>query len=133
MSGKYDDMLDLPHPAPRRHPRMPRGSRAAQFAPFSALTGYEAAVREAARLTQPRRELTEEEKAVLDGRLREAMGLGLEVEITYFRPDERKEGGAYLCAAGRVKRFDALRGVLHMEGGTAIPVEEIVGIAGEKN
>ena len=91
---RYDDIIDLPHPTSAKHPRMSTENRAAQFSPFAALTGYDAAVSEAARLTESRTELDEQGKALLDGRLRllrELISDEPEVNITYFVPDLHRE------------------------------------------
>lgn len=128
MSDTYDDILYLPHPTSRTHPRMSRQDRAAQFSPFAALTGYEDTVKETARLTEERPILTEDEMAELDARLRLAMELGTEVSITWFRPDRRKSGGSYVTAAGKIKKADELQRVLTMDGGTQIPIDMITNI-----
>lgn len=96
---RYDDMLHLPHPTSQKHPRMPISDRAAQFSPFAALTGHEAAVKETARLTDQKIELDESKKAILDAKLQmivEQIKSQPIVTITYFVPDEKKAGGAYL-------------------------------------
>lgn len=135
---KYDDILYLPHPVSRRHPQMPLSDRAAQFAPFAALTGHEDAVREAARLTDSRVELTEGQREELDRRLslllqamREAPGSEPEITVTYFRADENKEGGAYVSVCSRVKKVDGYRRVILLEDGTSLPMDDIVGMEGE--
>ena len=126
MSGPYDDIIGLPHPTSERHPRMSMANRAAQFSPFAALTGYEDAVKETARLTDARAELTEEEKSALDAKLRLLAGpAGGEVSLTCFQPDGRKDGGAYVTITGRVKRVDAYAGLLVMQSGEKIPLEDI--------
>ena len=99
MRGKYDDIINLPHHVSITRPHMPMRDRAAQFMPFRALTGYEDAVRETARLTEERVELTEEERSVLDGKLQklvDALPGHPAVTLTYFQPDKRKAGGAYV-------------------------------------
>ena len=99
MKGPYDDIIALPHPTSRRHPRMPAIDRAAQFAPFAALTGYAAAVKETARETEAFTELAEDEAAALDRQLRlleERVRERPWVVLTCFQPDQRKAGGAYL-------------------------------------
>lgn len=128
MSDTYDDILYLPHPTSRTHPRMSRQDRAAQFSPFAALTGYEDTVKETARLTEERPILTEDEMAELDARLRLAMELNTEVIVTWFRPDDKKSGGSYITAAGRIKKADELQRILTMEGGTQIPIDMITNI-----
>ncbi len=130
-SHRYDDLLDLPHHVSSTRPPMSMGGRAAQFAPFAALTGYDAAVREAARLTQPRAELDENNKALLNEKLqqlRELLEERPEAVITYYVPDERKAGGAYIHAAGPLKKIDEDRRVIVMADGTAIPFEQVYGI-----
>lgn len=125
---KYDDIIYLEHPTSRRHPRMPVADRAAQFSPFAALTGYDAAIKETARKTERRVELDEYEKAVLDERLRElAAHLDEQpvVTITYFQPDERKEGGAYLTTEGIVRKIDPFERCIVMMDGQKIPIEDI--------
>ena len=126
MSGAYDDIINLPHPTSARHPRMPMIDRAAQFSPFQALTGYGAAIAETARLTGQRIELAEEEKAVLDDKLRLLLETGGKAVFTYFLPDDRKDGGAYVDAAGTIKKIDLLEGQLLLSDGTLIPIEDIL-------
>lgn len=128
MSDTYDDILYLPHPTSMTHPRMSRQDRAAQFSPFAALTGYEDTVKETARLTEERPILTEDEMAELDARLRLAMELGAEVSVTWFRPDSRKSGGSYVTATGRIRKADELQGILTMEDGIKIPIQEITAV-----
>lgn len=125
MSGKYDDIINLPHPTSARHPRMPMADRAAQFSPFAALAGHGAAIEETARLTDQKVELTEEGKALLDEKLRLLLETGGEGVFTYFLPDERKDGGAYVTAAGKLKKIDPLEGRVILKDGTAIPIEDI--------
>lgn len=106
---RYDDIMDLPHPASRTHPRMSIRNRAAQFAPFAALTGYEAAIRETARITDEKIELDENQREILDEKLlilKEHLKESPEVTITRFKPDERKEGGAYVTESGIIKKID---------------------------
>ena len=126
--GAYDDIIGLPHPTSARHPRMPMADRAAQFSPFAALSGHGAAIRETARLTDRKIELTEEEKAVLDEKLCLLLDTGGEAVFTYFLPDERKDGGAYVTAAGSIKKLDPLERRVILTDGAVIPVEDILGI-----
>lgn len=130
MSGNYDDILHLPHHTSKAHPRMPRQDRAAQFAPFAALTGYEDVILEAGRLTDRRVELDAEVKAELDARLRLATELDAEVMVTWFQPDSRKCGGSYITTTGHIKRVDELRHVLIMRSGMEIPVDDVIDIQG---
>ena len=129
--GKYDDIINLPHHVSATHPHMPMLDRAAQFMPFRALTGYEDAVRETARLTEEKPELTEDEKALLDVRLQrlaEEIAGQPGVTLTYFQPDQKKAGGAYVSVTGRLKKIDDLEGVLILAEGERIPVEDILDI-----
>ena len=126
--GGYDDIIHLPHPTSARHPRMPMIERAAQFSPFAALVGHGAAIEETARLTDRKIELTEDEKALLDEKLRLLLEAGGEGVFTYYLPDERKDGGAYVTAEGEIKKFDPLEGRVILKNGTAIPVEDILEI-----
>lgn len=131
---KYDMIINLPHPTSKKHPRMSMLNRAAQFSPFAALTGYDAAVKETARLTDQRVELDEYQKAALDERLQiiqEHLQERPEVSLTYFQPDERKAGGAYLTITGAVKKIDVYECCVVMMDKTTIPIYEIVGIEGE--
>lgn len=129
--GKYDDIINLPHHVSSTHPHMPMPDRAAQFMPFRALTGYEDAVRETARITEDRAELTEDEKALLDLRLQELADRITEhpkVTLTYFQPDQKKSGGAYVTVTGPLKRMDRHEGVLVLAGGERIAIEQLLTI-----
>ena len=134
MSGPYDDMIDLPHPTSKKHPRMSIRDRAAIFSPFAALSGHGAAIAETARLTDPRMELDEDTKAELDRRqamLLEHIEEQPEVTVTWFQPDERKEGGAYLTVTGRLKKLDKIRRVLVLTDGTKILLANVVKLESE--
>lgn len=127
----YDDIINLPHHISKAHPQMSKLDRAAQFSPFAALTGYEGAIKETARLTNKRVELEEWEKDVLDEKLRiinEQLSSQPEIEITYFKPDEKKSGGAYVSTIGIVKKIARYEQMVVMQDGTRIPIEEIVAI-----
>lgn len=129
MSGKYDDIIDLPHPTSAKHPRMSISDRAAIFSPFAALTGHAAAIQETARLTDQKMELDEDTKAELDRRqaiLLERIVEQPEVTITWFCPDEKKSGGAYVVTVGRLKRVDDTAGTLRLADGMTIALDEIV-------
>jgi len=126
--GAYDDIINLPHPTSARHPRMSMAERAAQFSPFQALSGYGEAIRETARLTGRRVDLTEEEKALLDEKLRLLSDTGEVATFTYFLPDEKNSGGAYVTAIGSIKKIDPLEGRVLLTDGTAIPIEDILEI-----
>ena len=134
MSGKYDDMLFLPHHVSAGHPQMSRHDRAAQFSPFAALSGYDAVLQEAGRLTQPQKELDEGVQAELNGQLRVLAGLldqHPEVTVTWFQPDGKKEGGDSLVATGAVHKIDAYREVMILEGGEQIPFRDLLSLSGE--
>lgn len=133
MSGKYDDMLFLPHHVSAVHPQMSRHDRAAQFSPFAALSGYDAVLREVGRLTQPQKELDEGVQAELNGQLRVLAGLldqHPEVTVTWFRPDGKKEGGEYLTATGTVRKIDTYREVLILESGEQISIHNLLSLSG---
>lgn len=127
---EYDDIIDLPHHQSSTRPHMPVHDRAAQFSPFAALTGYEAAVSETARLTEGKIELDEDARAALDEKLQflqESAGRQ-QVSVTYFQPDIRKKGGAYLSVSGIIKRINAYERIIVMEDGTSISVDDILDI-----
>ena len=116
---KYDDIIHLSRPASRRA-KMTDYDRAAQFSPFAALTGFEAAIDETGRLTDSRIELAEDEKQRLDeqmSRVLEVLPIHPEVKIIWFRRDERKSGGAYVETSGCVKKIDSFLGILHLTDG----------------
>ncbi len=132
MSGKYDDIIDLPHPTSQNHPRMSLYDRAAQFSPFAALTGHHAAITETGRLTDRRIELDESEITRVDAELQHLQELlpgRPTVSITYFVPDERKHGGSYRTVTGEVKRIDAVAGVIQMADRREIPIEDVFSVA----
>ena len=132
MSGTYDDIIALPHPEPRTHPRMSLHDRAAQFSPFAALTGHSAAIAETGRLTASRITLDESEMARVDDalqRLRELLSQEPVASITYFVPDERKAGGSYQTITGTARRIDTVNGVLLLTDQRAIPIPDILAVA----
>lgn len=131
--GNYDDIIDLPHHVSETHPPMSRADRAAQFSPFAALTGYDAAVRETARMTERRIELDEGVKTELNARLNcilEHLPEHPQVSITYFVPDEKKSGGAYRTVTGAVRKLDSFAKTLTLVDGTVVPMEEMVHVEG---
>ena len=133
MNTPYDDIIHLPHHVSQNHPQMPLRDRAAQFAPFAALTGYEAAVGETARLTASKRELDAQEAEELNRQLAvviEHLSERPEVTVEYFVPDERKSGGAYVTVTGRVRHVSLPERILVMEDGTVIGFEDIAAISG---
>ena len=129
--GRYDDIINLPHHVSAVRPHMPMQDRAAQFQPFRALTGYEDAVRETARLTEEKPQLTEDEKAILDARLQELadeIAGQPRVTLTYFQPDKKKAGGEYVTVTGKLKKIDDFEGVLILAEGERIFMEDILDI-----
>ena len=129
----YSDIVDMPYPSPRTRTHMSMIERGAQFSPFAALTGYEDAVEETARLTERQTILTEESKAMLDAKLRmiaEHLADLPEVAITHFVPDTKKAGGAYVVTVGIVRELDPIEGCLIMMSRQKIPVEYIREITG---
>ena len=133
MKHPYDDIIDLPHHVSERHPQMSMYNRAAQFAPFAALTGHNAAITEAARLTEAEQELSESDAEVLNRKLAYLQSLDEKptISVTYFVPDDKKAGGSYHTATGIVKSVEPDKGVLQFEDGTGIPVIRIKDIDGE--
>ena len=128
-NNSYDDIINLPHPVSKNHPQMPLRDRVAQFAPFAALTGHDAAIKETARLTDERLELSEEVIAQLNEKIniiRNNIGIEQNVSITYFIPDEKKAGGSY------VKKVDEYEHTIIMTDQTVIPIEQISDIKCEE-
>lgn len=129
MSGPYNDIIQLPHPTSARHPRMSLSNRAAQFSPFAALSGHSAALAETARLTDQQIELSDDDKAVLDQKQRillEHINEHPEIMVTWFQPDEKKDGGQYITTTGRLKRFDESACMLLLKDGSNIPISHII-------
>ena len=125
----YDDIIHLPRPVSKKHPPMPLSKRAAQFLPFAALTGFEAEIAEAARLTQDAPELGEDALVALDEQLsllRARLNEQPEITVTRFVPDERKAGGRYETVTGRVRRLDEANRVLLLTDGVRIDLDDLV-------
>lgn len=134
MKGPYDDIIHLPHHVSPKRPPMPMGDRAAQFSPFAALTGYDSTIRETARLTDRKIELSDDAKAVLDakmGWIRSQLSARPTVTIVYFVPDGSKEGGAYRTLTGQVKQIRDLERLLVLTDGTKISFEDVLDLQGE--
>lgn len=128
---RYADIIDKQHHVSKKHPSMSMEDRAAQFSPFAALTGYEAAVKETARLTDDREELDEDEKTRLNAQLQKISARlqeQPEVMVTYFAPDERKTGGARQTYRGRLRKIDRNRKMLIMVDQTELPIENLLNI-----
>ena len=125
MKQEYLDIIDLPHFEPKRHPRMSRENRAAQFSPFAALTGFEAELDEAARLTETENEVGEFDAQEMDWTLRELAEKPREATFTMFVPDAKKEGGSYRVVRGTVKRVDPVMRTVTLEGGIVLNMAQM--------
>ena len=131
----YDDIIHLPHHVSQTRPQMSLEDRAAQFSPFAALTGYDAAILETGRLTEDKLELGEETQAILDRKQRylaEIIDTKPEITVTYFVPDEKKSGGAYSTVTGFLKRIDEYERVLMLTDGRKIQLDAILDIESEE-
>ncbi len=127
--NKYDDIIFLPHHESKYYPRMSLEQRSAQFAPFDALTGYSDEVRETERLTSKKIFLSEEAKEILNSKLNIIKNSSdIEVSITYFIKDAKKEGGLYKNKIGYVKKIDIYNQIIIMKDNTKIPINEIIDI-----
>lgn len=125
----YDDIIDLPRPVSKKHPPMPMEKRAAQFLPFAALTGFEAEIAEAARLTQAAPELSEDALIALDEQLsllRQRLPEQPAVTLTRFLPDEKKAGGRYETLTGNIRRLDEPNRLLLLTDGTRVDLDTVV-------
>ena len=128
MNNRYDEIMGLPHHVSTTRPQMPMLDRAAQFAPFAALTGYDSAIKETGRLTDERIELDEEALTALNRKyqlLMDTLDDAPEVTIIYFQPDERKAGGQYVSATGTVKKVDTFGRRILLQDGTRIPLDSV--------
>ena len=132
MTDPYSDIIHMPHHvSPTRAP-LSMAERAAQFSPFAALTGHDAAIRETARLTDAKIELSEDELNTLDEqyrRLAKHLDARPEVSITYFKQDERKNGGSYVTVSGIVKKNDPLFRKIYLADGTIIAIDDVFDIS----
>ena len=131
MGSEYEDMVYMPHHVSLRHPHMSIKNRAAQFAPFAAVTGHEASVREAARITEEKISLDDSYKEELNTKLTALLKQSeekREASITYFTNDKYKSGGSYVSAEGIVKRFDEIKKSIILENGIYIPIDDIYDI-----
>ena len=131
---KYKDIINLPHKQSSKRPHMSLLDRAAQFAPFAALVGYDDAIKETGRLTDERIEMSEEKLAVLNARyqiLVDHLGEEPEVSITYFVPDIYKAGGSYITTTGVVKKLDTYERLITMVDGTRIFMDDVLTLKGD--
>lgn len=134
MSENYDDIIDLPHHVSATRPQISMMDRAAQFSPFAALTGYDVAIKETGRLTDQKVEMDAEALNVLNMKFQILIDrLAEEPEVTfiYFKPDERKDGGAYIDVTGIVKKVDKSERLIVMQSGTKIVMDDILNIEGK--
>lgn len=131
---KYKDIINLPHHVSSTRPQMSMMDRAAQFSPFAALTGYDAAIKETGRLTEDKIEMDEESFNMLNLKLqilRDRIDEEPEVTFVYFKPDDLKAGGAYLRQTGIVKKIQEFERQIVLVNGGVIPMDEVQDIEGE--
>lgn len=124
----YDDIINMPHHVSNRHPQMSRKDRAAQFAPFAALTGHKDAIKETERLTTQKKVIDEDQKIVINSQLQKILYKikeHPEVEIIYFISDTRKQGGRYVTVKGNVKKIDEYENILEFLNGNQIHIHDI--------
>lgn len=134
MSSQYDDIIDMPHHVSEKHVQMSMMNRAAQFAPFAALTGYESAIKETARVTDEFIELDDNSKDILDVKLQilqENIANHPQVTIIYFQPDNKKEGGSYITCNNIIKKIDVYNKAIIMLDETVIQISMIIEIKGD--
>lgn len=128
---KYDDIINLPHYEPKYHPRMSKYKRSAQFAPFAALVGYDEQVKECSRLTDERLEIDDELKEKINyklNKINELIKNNPVVEITYFIPDVKKDGGKYITEKGNVKRIDYINRFIKLTDNKKIILDDVIDI-----
>ena len=133
MNNNYEDIINLPHHVSTKRPQMPLKDRAAQFAPFAALTGHDEAIKETARLTDERIELDESTQAILNDKIQiilDNLDIEPEITVTYFKPDDKKSGGIYIDHTGVVKRIDDFEKTVIFTDKVIIPIEDILDIQG---
>lgn len=133
-NDNYQDIINLPHHVSKKRQKMPISDRAAQFAPFAALTGYEENIKEATRLTDARIEIDEEKKLILNDKLQIILNnIKNEptITFTYFIYDNKKSGGKYIDITNKVKKINITDGYITLIDKTKIPIEEIIDINGD--
>lgn len=131
MKKNYDDIINLEHHVSQKHPQMSLDARAAQFAPFAALTGFDEELKEAERLTNERKIINEDLREKLDNKLQiiqKQISVKPAITVTYFVHDLRKQGGSYRTVIGKVKKIDKYKNVVILENKTEIPIAEIIDI-----
>ena len=130
----YKDIINMPHHVSKNRPQMSMRDRAAQFAPFAALVGYDDAVKETARQTSKRIELLDEQVAIINEKillLIELIKDNPKIFITYFAPDKKKDGGIYITINGTVKKIDEYNKLIIMQDGITIKMDDIFDIQGD--
>lgn len=134
MTENYDDIINLARPETKNREHMSRLNRAAQFAPFAALTGYATAVSETGRLTEKKRVLSSDEIAILERRINFLIEneINERIKIKYFKKDEIKSGGKYLEIEDKFKKFDDINLILALESGLRINFRDLYYIGPEE-
>lgn len=131
---EYGDIIDMPHHQSEKRPHMSLSDRAAQFAPFAALRGYEDEISETARQTDKKLELDNDTAALLNERLHiiiESIKSEPEISLTYFIPDDKKEGGKYVSSTGKVRRVDEIQRFIQFKDETKISIDNLLRIEGK--
>ncbi|MBE5806440.1 MAG: hypothetical protein E7313_07055 [Clostridiales bacterium] len=134
MNNNYDDIIDLPHYVSKKRHQMSREARSAQFAPFAALTGFDDAIKEKARLTEERIEIDDGLKEILSNKLmyiQENLNIKPELTFTYFVLDSKKSGGKYVEKKSIVRKIDMIEQYVQFVDKTKISINEIISIEGE--
>lgn len=129
--NNYDDIINLPHHESKVHPKMSLYNRSAQFAPFAALTGYDDAIIETARLTDKRINIDDGLKELINNNLQKIESMVNEyplIEVTYFVKDKKKDGGSYITINGNIKRIDTDNNLIILTNNTKIPISEIINV-----
>lgn len=132
-TNKYDDIINLPRHVSKKHPQMSLQERSAQFAPFSALVGFEEEIKETVRVTAKRKELDEEQKCILDAKLKiiqQNINKRPKICFKYFIPDLKKNGGEYVDITAKVEKIDKTKKIIILENNIQIPILEIIDISG---
>lgn len=131
--NEYNDIINLPHFVSKKHPQMSKEARSAQFAPFAALSGYEDAIKETAKLTDNKIELSDEMINIINDKL---LFIGKNIQdkplitITYFVPDKRKNGGEYISVTNSIKQIDLINNIIILTNKKKICINDIIGISG---
>lgn len=127
MSGPYEDIIHLSRPK-SKFAKMSREKRGAQFAPFSALTGYEEAIEESSRYLEQKPLLDEQTIEILNNRILEAMDQELEITLTYFEKDKHRRGGLIKSITDKIKKFDEIEKILTTQNGLKIYIDDVLDV-----